>query len=589
MAEQSSPDGQKRDNSTVLWEIVQTFSDEAQSAAKKKATELGFSFDRGNIPFEETLINLSRNRDLLIGAIENAALPQLPLKIQNQLISDARKISTQLTQLTSGVDSIVTLESGVDDLTATIWYSHLQNMSGEILDFHKKQNQLKALETTLKDLTRRAGDFRAKEEIAERALEKIDFDLKQATSLVEAINKGADEANQRVLAVKDTEQKANASLAVIQQEEKSIAQSVASARTSSAEVDSQKTRAESTVTELDKARTDYASLVKDLSGFKQQTEGGLVEARTKQQDEYKVLDQRLQTEITRLQTTTVEATSALTTTINSTLKSSIEQFGIESAALVAKLDLAEIAREQKAMSALKKEADAFAEEATKIKEEFRKSHEGAITKSDSLINENELRTQERFNELIKLEDIIREKIRLATNFQLFHAFQTRQMAIAEGKDMWRNALFGFVGFSFLLASAFIVYLFMAHPTYDAAFYLKLSISFPLVYAIHFCSTEYSKERKLEEEYAFKGNISISLEPYRELVEKMIDKGDPAEAAKYSDFVIASIDKVFTSPTQQVFGSKEVKETADEVADTSKGLTKILGSVNDLIQSLAKFK
>jgi hypothetical protein len=315
----------------------------------------------------------------------------------------------------------------------------------------------------------------------------------------------------------------------------------------------------------------------------------LTEVRTQQQAEYKALDQRVEAEITGLQTVTSETKSDLITTINSTLKSTVDQFEIDSKALVEKLDDAETAREKKLSSALKKAADEFETAAATIKEEFRKNHEAATAKSNLLISDNELKTQERFEELIKLEDVIREKIRLATNFQLFHAFQTRQIAIAKGKDFWRNALFGFVTFSFVLAVAFIVYLFVAHPTYDAAFYLKLSISFPLVYAIHFCSTEYSKERKLEEEYAFKGNISISLEPYRELVEKMIDKGDRADAAKYSDFVIASIDKVFTSPTQQIFGNKEAKAAADEVADTSKGLTKILGSVNELIQSLAKFK
>jgi hypothetical protein len=589
MAEQSSPDGQKRENSTVLWETLQTFSDEAQSAAKKKAIELGLSLDRGNIPFEETLINLSKNRDLLIAAIEDSAVPQLPLKIQNQLLSETRKISTQLTQLVGGVDSIVTLESAVDDLTATIWYSNLQNMSGEILGFHKKQNQLKALETSLRDLTRRATDFQAKEESADRASQKISLGANEAVSLVGAIKSGADEVSQRVSAVKDTEQKASASLAIIQQEEKSIAQSVVSSRTSAAEVEAQKIRAESVVAELDKARIDYASLVKDLEDFRHQTEIGLTEARTQQQAEFNSLDQLVQAEITGLHTAASETTAALTTAINSTLKSSVDQFEMESNAIVVKLDDAEMTREKKLSNALKKATEDFTEEATKIKDEFRKNYEAATAKSNSLIDDNELKTQERFEELIKLEDVIREKIRLATNFQLFHAFQTRQLAIAKGKDLWRNALFGFVTFSFVLAVSFIIYLFVAHPTYDAAFYLKLSISLPLVYAIHFCSTEYSKERKLEEEYAFKGNISISLEPYRELVEKMIDKGDRADAAKYSDFVIASIDKVFTSPTQQIFGKTDAKAAADEVADTSKGLTKILGSVNELIQSLAKFK
>jgi hypothetical protein len=211
------------------------------------------------------------------------------------------------------------------------------------------------------------------------------------------------------------------------------------------------------------------------------------------------------------------------------------------------------------------------------------------TRAADIIEGNEKKIASLVEELNKLENVIREKIRLATNYQLFHAFQTRQLAIVEEKKFWRNALFGIVGLSFLLSAALIIYLFVATPTYNAAFFLKLAISIPIVYAIHFCSSEYSKERKLEEEYAFKGNISISLEPYRELVEKMIDKGSPTEAAKYSDFVIASIQNVFTSPTQPILGSTESKAAADEIADTSKGFTKILGSVNDLIQSLAKFK
>ncbi|WP_353072458.1 hypothetical protein [Tunturiibacter gelidiferens] len=506
MAEQSSPDEQKRDNSTVLWETIQTFSDEAQTAAKKKATELQFSFNRGTIPFEETLINLSRNRDLLIAAIEDSALPQLPLKIQNQLISDAKKISSQLNQLTNGIDSIVTLESAVDDLTATIWHSNLQNMSGEILGFHKKQNQLKTLETTLRDLTQRATNLQAKEESANRVIEQIDDGFKKTNSFIEEINKSATEISQRTAAVKDAEQRVNASLALVQEEEKSIAQSVASSRTSSAELDSQKIKAESILVDLEKSKADSGILVKSLSEFRQLTETQIGDLQTLQQAEYKALDQKSQTEIARLQAAATDATTNLTTIVGSTLKASVEQFGIESTALILKLDTAEAARELKATTSLKKTSEDFIAEATEIKDEFRKSFEAATAKSNLLLGENELKTKERFDELIKLEDVIREKIRLATNFQLFHAFQTRQMAIAEGKNLWRNALFGFVIFSFVLAVAFIIYLFVAHPTYDAAFYLKLSISFPLVYAIHFCSTEYSKERKLEEEYAFKGNI-----------------------------------------------------------------------------------
>src|SRR5215475_4380082 len=68
-----------------LWDVIQTFSDEAQNAAKRKASEQGYSLDRAEIPFEDTLINLSHCRDVLVQAIESTAIVQLPLKIQRQM------------------------------------------------------------------------------------------------------------------------------------------------------------------------------------------------------------------------------------------------------------------------------------------------------------------------------------------------------------------------------------------------------------------------------------------------------------------------------------------------------------------------
>jgi hypothetical protein len=61
---------------------------------------------------------------------------------------------------------------------------------------------------------------------------------------------------------------------------------------------------------------------------------------------------------------------------------------------------------------------------------------------------------------------------------------------------------------------------------------------------------------LEEEYAFKSNISISLIPYQELVEKLVDKQQPQEKEKYTTFIIDAIAKVFTSPTDKIFGNEE---------------------------------
>ena len=143
MDEQSSPVESKRTNPEILWDLVNTFTDEAQAAAKRKAIEQGYPLDRGDISFEETLINLSRNRDILRKSIEQNAVPQLPLKIQTTLIADVRKVSTHLVALISGNDTILPFEGAVDDLTASIWYSNLQNMSGQVLGLQEKLNQLK--------------------------------------------------------------------------------------------------------------------------------------------------------------------------------------------------------------------------------------------------------------------------------------------------------------------------------------------------------------------------------------------------------------------------------------------------------------
>src|SRR5438874_3995807 len=56
------------------------------------------------------------------------------------------------------------------------------------------------------------------------------------------------------------------------------------------------------------------------------------------------------------------------------------------------------------------------------------------------------------------------------------------------------------GVPFLVASGFFIWSLQFVQTYNAAFYLKLSISVPLIYAIAFCNVQYSRERRLEEEY-----------------------------------------------------------------------------------------
>lgn len=164
------------------------------------------------------------------------------------------------------------------------------------------------------------------------------------------------------------------------------------------------------------------------------------------------------------------------------------------------------------------------------------------------IESNKTETNNLINKLNEIENQIKDQLEKATGFSLFHSFQTRQSKLKESKDKWIYAI------SFVLAISICLTIFIALTTtsYGIAFYLKLSASIPIVYAITFCSIQYSRERKLEEEYAFKSNISISLIPYKDLVEKLIDSTNPLEREKYTKFIIDSINNVFTSPTDKIF-------------------------------------
>ncbi len=75
-----SPLPSKEDVPKAIWRIANSMSDEAQNVALNKAREMGFDLAKTRISLEETLINLSKARDVLLDAVEKTKIPQLPLK-----------------------------------------------------------------------------------------------------------------------------------------------------------------------------------------------------------------------------------------------------------------------------------------------------------------------------------------------------------------------------------------------------------------------------------------------------------------------------------------------------------------------------
>jgi hypothetical protein len=190
-------------------------------------------------------------------------------------------------------------------------------------------------------------------------------------------------------------------------------------------------------------------------------------------------------------------------------------------------------------------------------------------RSDSTIVANAERTQTLIAELETLKGQIKAQIQQATGFALFGAFQARQNEVAKSKRLWAIA----IGVLVLISAGVTVWIAheaQAYSAYSFAFWVKLSLTIPLGFAITFCTVQYSRERRLEEEYAFKSSISVSLNPYRDLVHSILERDGPIDSNKYTDFVIGSVNNVFTSPTERVFESERkpalTKKTFKDVAE-----------------------
>ena len=214
--------------------------------------------------------------------------------------------------------------------------------------------------------------------------------------------------------------------------------------------------------------------------------------------------------------------------------------------------------------------------------EFNRQAEAIAGKAHTSVAENDAELKRLTVSLEDLESRIRQSIERATGFTLFHSFQKRQLDLAESKKYWARMLAGTVAISLAASGIFIWNLQYVH-TYNAAFYMKLSISLPLIYAIAFCSVQYSRERRLEEEYAFKSSISISLEPYQKLVRGLVDSEKPEEMAKYTAFIIESVNRVFTSPTEHIFDDGKQDKNSTEK------LIKALGEFIDPFVKIIKSK
>src|ERR1019366_3374212 len=103
-------------------------------------------------------------------------------------------------------------------------------------------------------------------------------------------------------------------------------------------------------------------------------------------------------------------------------------------------------------------------------------------RSNVTIEANQQKTEQLIDELAKLKEQIGEQIQQATGFTLFGAFQARQNEVAKSKKIWAAAIFVLVLISEFV-TIWIAHEAQSYSAYSFAFWVKLSLTIPLGYAI----------------------------------------------------------------------------------------------------------
>ncbi len=217
---------------------------------------------------------------------------------------------------------------------------------------------------------------------------------------------------------------------------------------------------------------------------------------------------------------------------------------------------ADMSAAKDARARIKDELDAaikFYEEIEAHQSAMRETQKGAnaqfnelSTKYEGLHASLEERTKEIVSRNEALQAEIEKHLQKSIGASLFHAFDTRRQNLGFGKWMWAATLAGsvFAGglLTWWLADS------IKGASVEPAFFVKLSALIPVSFAIFFAARQYSSERRTEEEYAFKSAISVSLEPYKNLLNRMRSDGHEEQAA----FVEKLLLEVFDNPVKRVY-------------------------------------
>ena len=185
------------------------------------------------------------------------------------------------------------------------------------------------------------------------------------------------------------------------------------------------------------------------------------------------------------------------------------------------------------------------------------------TKMDTMVSKN-----------IDIQKSILDILGKAIGTNLYEAFNEKAKQLKYISWAWLSVLIISLIILTSIGNSVVKDLISVDADLSTSFYLRITVLFPILYAVYFFATQYKITNKLQEEYDFKSAVSVSLHHFKEVVDN--SKGDKDAQA----FLTKSISNIFSSPTETVFGkTNKEKDMNDKVDNT---VEKIITMANSLI-------
>lgn len=164
--------------------------------------------------------------------------------------------------------------------------------------------------------------------------------------------------------------------------------------------------------------------------------------------------------------------------------------------------------------------------------------------STTTLEEHKIRTESLISKNESLGKEIESHLQRAVGASLFSAFGTRKDKIVVGKWAWFIALVVSMVVGIYWVDSMIKGL--NGGNLNTAFVVRTVFGVLIGYFVYFCSKQYDRERRAEEEYAFKAAVSVSLKPFHDLLIESKNKEIDDE------FMKVLMQEIFDNPVNRLF-------------------------------------